>query len=65
MGFNHVENAKLYMEKDKLEIENYYVGQVTTHAADNEVTDSAAAATALATGVKTNIDFVGITPSGK
>lgn len=65
MGFNHVENAKLYMEKDKLAIENYYAGEVITHAADNEVTDSAAAATALATGVKTNIDFVGINPNGK
>ena len=65
MGFNHVDNAKLYMEKDKLAIENYYAGEVITRAADNDVTDSAAAATALATGVKTNIDFVGIKPSGK
>jgi alkaline phosphatase len=31
-----------------------YQGQVTTHSADNAVTDSAAAGTAIATGVKVN-----------
>lgn len=65
MGLNHVENAKLYMEKDKLNFENYFAGEVTTYCADSDVTDSAAAATALATGKKTNLDYVGIDTSGK
>ena len=37
---------------------------VKTHAADDAVTDSAASATALASGVKTNNGFVGMTPDG-
>ena len=65
MGFNHVENAKLYMEKDKLNFENYYVGEVTTYCADSDITDSAASATALATGKKTNLEHVGLDPNGK
>ena len=38
--------------------------QVATHSADNVVTDSAAAGTALACGVKTNNGMVGLTPDG-
>ena len=65
MGFNHIENAKVYMGRDKLAFEDYYVGDVTTHSADEEITDSSASATALATGVKTNNHFVGIDPNEK
>ncbi len=64
MGFNHIENAKLYMEVEELGFEEYYVGEVMTYSADNEITDSAAGATALATGVKTNNDVIGLDPSG-
>lgn len=39
-------------------------GLCTTHSADNEVTDSAASATALATGVKTNNGYLGMLPDG-
>ena len=39
-------------------------GLVTTHSADRLVTDSAAGATALATGVKTGNGVVGMTPDG-
>ncbi len=39
-------------------------GTVTTYCADNAVTDSAASGTALATGVKTNREYVGVDPSG-
>ncbi len=60
MGFNHIDNSKLYMEKDSLAFEEYYQGEVTTHSASDAVTDSAAAATALATGVKTNNKYVGV-----
>ena len=39
-------------------------GLATTHSASDEITDSAAAGTALATGTKTNNDYVGILPDG-
>ncbi len=64
MGKNHIENTKLYMGVDKLGFESGYVGDVTTHSASDKITDSAASATALATGVKTNNKHVGIDPSG-
>lgn len=62
LGINHVEWAK------KETITSFYaedmpnIGYVTTHSADNSITDSAAAGTALATGYKTNNGYVGITP---
>ena len=40
------------------------LGLVTTHSADRAVTDSAAAATALATGTKTNNEMVSVDPLG-
>jgi len=40
------------------------VGLATTRCADRNVTDSAAAATALATGFKTKYEMVGMDPSG-
>ena len=64
MGFNHIENTKLYMGVDTLPFEQYYVGEVTTYSADNAITDSAASATALSTGVKTNNDVVGLDAAG-
>ena len=39
-------------------------GLATTHSADNDVTDSAASGTALATGVKTNNGYIGKDPQG-
>ena len=52
--------------KGKLEMERCPVtGFVTTWSADSLVTDSAAAATALATGVKTDNGSLGVTPDGK
>ncbi|MHA2020769.1 MAG: alkaline phosphatase [Candidatus Thorarchaeota archaeon] len=41
-----------------------YNWSVTTHSADAAITDSAAAATAIATGVKTNNYMVGQSPDG-
>ncbi|MFB1082198.1 alkaline phosphatase [Jeotgalibacillus sp. JSM ZJ347] len=40
-------------------------GLMQTYSADTEVTDSAAAGTAMATGVKTNNGMVGVTPDGE
>jgi alkaline phosphatase len=46
-----------------LEIEKMpVVGLVKTHAANNWITDSASGATAIATGHKTNVGMVGVTP---
>lgn len=41
------------------------LGMLTTHPANAMVTDSAAAATAMATGFKTNNFMIGVTPDGK
>ncbi|MED0906512.1 alkaline phosphatase [Bacillus cereus] len=41
------------------------VGMVRTHSANKQVTDSAAAATAMATGVKTNNRMISVSPSGE
>lgn len=51
-------DGKLYMERMPV------AGFVRTHSADALVTDSAAASTALASGVKTNNGMVGMTPDG-
>ncbi len=60
MGFNHIENTKLGTDIDKFCFEDNYVGDVTTRSANKDITDSAASATALATGVKTNNDYIGV-----
>ena len=57
MGFEHVKAAGVYANgsANTLSFEAFaYQGQMTTHSADSSVTDSAAAATAIATGVKVN-----------
>ena len=57
MGFEQVKAAGMYAngKPGTLSFETMpYNGQVTTYAADNAVTDSAAGATAMATGVKVN-----------
>lgn len=41
------------------------IGSVATHSANDRLTDSAAAATALATGVKTNNRMVSVDPQGR
>ncbi len=65
MGFEHVKAASLYAygEEKKLSFEKYYCGEVTTHSANsytkgNHATDSAASATAMATGQKVNNDVI-------
>ena len=57
MGFEKVKAAGLYAngEAGTLSFEVFpYQGEVTTHSANSSMTDSAAAATALATGFKVN-----------
>ncbi|MGD9381943.1 MAG: alkaline phosphatase, partial [Candidatus Thorarchaeota archaeon] len=67
MGFEHVKLGRWVevgtdgnLTMDMLP----YNWSVTTHSADAAITDSAASATAIATGVKTNNHMVGQSPSG-
>lgn len=57
MGLEHIRAAGMYLngEPGTLIFESFpYQGTVTTHSANKPVTDSAAAATAMATGKKVN-----------
>ena len=58
-GPNHLTNAKRYFGINKFAYEDDYICAVTTRSLDSTVTDSAAAATALATGRKVNNYEVG------
>lgn len=49
-------------EKGDMYLKQYLVGAITTHSANAEVTDSAAAGTALSSGYKTNNGYIGMTP---
>ena len=49
-------------EKGEMYAKKYLVGAVTTYSANADVTDSAAAGTALSTGYKTKNNYVGIDP---
>lgn len=63
MGIAHITATRI--ERGPLQLERFKVlGMSMTHSADNYVTDSAAAGTALSTGSKTNNDMVGQTPDG-
>jgi alkaline phosphatase len=64
MGFQHVDLARHYAGPTKrLWMDLLPVtGQVTTHSANRDVTDSAAAGTALACGIKTDNGMIGMNP---
>lgn len=51
MGENHIDNAKTYFELDTQPFESNYIAKINTNSLSLGATDSAAAATALATGV--------------
>jgi len=67
MGANHIalaRNQTLGQDK-KLHLERLPVlGLVRTHSADAAVTDSAASATAMACGIKTNNGMLSVAPDG-
>lgn len=65
MGPAHVTAAKLTIEGAFRMGEMPVAGMVSTRSANDVVTDSAAAASALATGAKVNQEVVSIDPSGK
>lgn len=68
MGFAQVQAANLYLQSQggpELCFTNFPVqGVLTTHSASHTVTDSAAAGTALATGIKTTNGTLGVDTAG-
>lgn len=64
MGSAHFTLARILRGEDYQIGRLPHVGLVATDAADTLVTDSAAAATAYATGIRTNHGFLGVDPSG-
>lgn len=68
MGIAHVTNSQLYnkhvLNNDKPLVMTTFpvMSMQTTHSASSDVTDSAAAGTALATGYKTINGMLGVTP---
>ncbi|MFW9849113.1 MAG: alkaline phosphatase [Candidatus Thorarchaeota archaeon] len=67
MGYEHVKMARwVEVGKDaNLTLETLpYAFSVETYSASDEITDSAAAATAMATGVKTDNGMLSIAPNG-
>lgn len=68
MGLAHVAGARISSQGPggRLAMDSMPVsGFATTYSANALITDSAAAGTALATGVKTNNGMIGVTPDGK
>ncbi len=60
MGLSQI-TAGMYINGNKLNLEQFlYIGLIKTYAADNLVTDSAAGATAFASGLKTYNGAVGV-----
>lgn len=65
MGPEQIKAGELYRNK-KLTMQNFpYMTKVETRSANEPITDSAAAATALATGTRTNNGMIGQTPEGE
>lgn len=64
MGFEQVRAARLYLGQPLLFDEFSYQGRVHTGSADDAVTDSAAAATAMATGLKVANDVISMAIPG-
>jgi alkaline phosphatase len=68
MGLTQINAARIravgpdgFLHIDRMPV----AGFIRTHAADNLITESAAGATAYATGVKTNNDMISVTPTGE
>ncbi|WP_425331158.1 alkaline phosphatase [Jeotgalibacillus proteolyticus] len=57
-------NYRIFKGEDTV-LDSMLVGMMKTNSADNWVTDSAAAGTAMATGVKTNNGMISVTPDGE
>lgn len=63
MGVAHISAAQVAQDYEPLNMERAEaVGLCKTYSANNRITDSAAAGTALSTGYKTNNGMIGVTP---
>lgn len=65
MGPNHVKASEIYKGAPLAMQSMPFSAYSLTSSANNQVTDSAAGATALATGVRTNNGYVGVDAQGK
>ncbi|PAD71379.1 MULTISPECIES: alkaline phosphatase [Paenibacillus] len=63
MGISYLTATRIY-KGEELSFERYVKGLMKTASADTNVTDSAAAGTAMATGYKTNNGVISVTPDG-
>jgi alkaline phosphatase len=64
MGLSQITAAK-YANGGTLNLDRFKnIGMITTHSADNLITDSGAGATAFACGVKTNNGYIGVDADG-
>ncbi|MEH7389937.1 alkaline phosphatase [Bacillus sp. JJ1474] len=61
---SYATNYRWYKGEESI-LDSMLVGMHRTYSANTEVTDSAAAGTAMATGVKTNNGMISTTPDGK
>jgi alkaline phosphatase len=61
---SYATNYRWYKGKES-RMDSMLAGMMRTHSANSEVTDSAAAGTAMATGVKTNNGMISTDPDGK
>ncbi|MDR1368918.1 MAG: alkaline phosphatase [Dysgonamonadaceae bacterium] len=62
MGLSQAYAAQTHKGEQLTLFQFPYVGLVSTYSANNYITDSAAAGTAISSGVKTNNGIIGITP---
>ena len=66
MGLPHITALSIDQNYEPLQIERAsYIGIQKTYSANNRITDSSAAGTALATGEKTNNGIIGMSPDGR
>jgi alkaline phosphatase len=64
MGFEQVKAARYYNDGPLTFEDLPHQGQVTTHSADSSITDSGAAATAMATGTKVDNRVISVADPG-
>lgn len=66
MGVSHVTATMLEQNYEQMNLERAdYIGLIKTYSANNRITDSAAAGTAMASGTKTNNGYIGVDAEGK
>lgn len=64
MGISYLTATRIY-KGEELSFERYVKGLMKTYSNDTNITDSAAAGTAMATGYKTNNGIIAVTPDGE